>query len=244
MNPVLREGNSDRRAPKAVKEYARKNPHSDGRLARGLEDPRLDHGCRRLPLTTRSRSPSPTATTVRIEHVASDGSVTVLKDGIELQAGEIIDGTFMSKKALVAFLGGADRGRQGAGRPLLPAHEGHDDEGLGPHHLRPRGARLLRGGLREARRRSTKLGVDVNNGFGRPARARSPRLPDAERKADRGRHRGGLRAARARDGELRQGHHQPPRSQRHHHRRLHAAHDPRFGRHVERRPASCRTARP
>ena len=64
--------------------------------------------------------------------------MTVLKDGLALQAGEVVDATFMSKAALVAFLVGAGRRREDAGRALLAAHEGHDDEGQRPDHLRPR----------------------------------------------------------------------------------------------------------
>ncbi len=103
VNPVLREGNSDRRAPKAVKEYARKNPHRMGAWA----DDSKTHVATMTRGDFRHNEKSVTvadATTVRIEHVAADGTVTVLKDGLLLQAGEVLDGTFMSRKALVAFL--------------------------------------------------------------------------------------------------------------------------------------------
>jgi isocitrate dehydrogenase len=103
VNPVLREGNSDRRAPKAVKEYARKNPHSMGawsptsktRVATMGHD---DFFSNEQSVTVRE------ATTVRIEFIGTDGSTTVLKEKTPLQAGEILDGTFMSKRALLAFL--------------------------------------------------------------------------------------------------------------------------------------------
>ena len=103
VNPVLRMGNSDRRAPKAVKEYARKNPHSMGEWSTDSKThvAAMDAG------DFRSNERSVTldeATTVRIELVSADGETTVLKDGLDLQAGEIFDATFMSKKALVAFL--------------------------------------------------------------------------------------------------------------------------------------------
>jgi isocitrate dehydrogenase len=103
VNPVLREGNSDRRAPKAVKEYARQNPHRMGAWA----DDSKTHVSTMSSGDFRHNEKSATvdaATTARIEHVAADGTTTVLKDGIELQAGELIDGTFMSKNALVSFL--------------------------------------------------------------------------------------------------------------------------------------------
>jgi isocitrate dehydrogenase len=103
VNPVLREGNSDRRAPKAVKQYARNNPHRMGKWS--ADSPA--HVATMSAGDFRHTEQSVTlaaATTARIEHVAADGTVTVLKDGLALQAGEIIDGSFMSKKALLAFL--------------------------------------------------------------------------------------------------------------------------------------------
>ena len=103
VNPVLRQGNSDRRAPKAVKEYARAHPHSMGAWNSGVRTrvATMDAG------DFRHNEQSITldnAATVRIEHVDAGGTVTVLKDGISLQAGEVLDGTFMSRSALVEFL--------------------------------------------------------------------------------------------------------------------------------------------
>ncbi len=103
VNPVLREGNSDRRAPKAVKNYAKANPH---RMGAWTSDSKthvatMTHG------DFRSNEKSvtvPEATDVKIELVSNDGSVTVLKESTPLQAKEIIDATVMSKKALVEFL--------------------------------------------------------------------------------------------------------------------------------------------
>ncbi len=102
VNPVLREGNSDRRAPKAVKDYARKNPHSMGawtadsktRVATMGEN---DFASNEQSVTIRG------AKEVRIEHVDAQGTVRVLKDKIALLDGEILDGTFLSRKHLVAF---------------------------------------------------------------------------------------------------------------------------------------------
>ena len=103
VNPVLREGNSDRRAPHAVKEYARANPHPMGAWTSEskthvstMSAGDFFHNEKSVTL--------PAATTVRIEHVAKDGSTTVLKDGLALLEGEILDGTYMSKEALLAFL--------------------------------------------------------------------------------------------------------------------------------------------
>ncbi|MFP5308761.1 MAG: NADP-dependent isocitrate dehydrogenase, partial [Actinomycetes bacterium] len=103
VNPVLREGNSDRRAPKAVKEYARKNPHSMGAWSSESRShvATMDEG------DFRSNEVSvtmPAADTLRIELVGADGSTTVLKDGLAVQAGEVIDASFMSKSKLVEFL--------------------------------------------------------------------------------------------------------------------------------------------
>lgn len=103
VNPVLREGNSDRRAPKAVKEYARKHPHSMGSWSPDSKTSVATMG--HDDFFSNEKSVTVTeATDVRIEFVAADGSVTVLKDKTPLKAGEIFDGTFLSKKALAGFL--------------------------------------------------------------------------------------------------------------------------------------------
>ncbi|MGV3759508.1 MAG: NADP-dependent isocitrate dehydrogenase, partial [Actinomycetota bacterium] len=103
VNPVLREGNSDRRAPASVKAYARKHPHSMGAWSADskthvstMTEGDFFHNERSVTV--------PEATTVRIEHVAADGTTTVLKDGLDLLAGEIIDATVMEKAKLTAFL--------------------------------------------------------------------------------------------------------------------------------------------
>ena len=102
VNPVLREGNSDRRAPKAVKDYARKHPHSMGAWSPTSKTTVVTMG--KDDFFSNEKSVTvPAATTVRIEFVGADGSVKVLKEKTPLKAGEIIDGTVMRKKALVAF---------------------------------------------------------------------------------------------------------------------------------------------
>ena len=103
VNPVLREGNSDRRAPKAVKEYARNNPHRMGAWS-GDSD---SHVSTMQGGDFRHTEKSVTvdqATTVRIEHVGSDGQVTVLKEGLKLQPGEVLDASKMERQALLSFL--------------------------------------------------------------------------------------------------------------------------------------------
>jgi len=103
VNPVLREGNSDRRAPKAVKDYARKHPHSMGEWSADSKTTVATMGENDFFSNEKSVT-VPETTNVRIEFVAKDGAVTVLKDKLPLKAGEILDGTFLSRKALVAFL--------------------------------------------------------------------------------------------------------------------------------------------
>ena len=103
VNPVLREGNSDRRAPKPVKAYARKHPHRMGKWSADSKThvSTMAHG------DFRANEKSHTfeeATTVKVQLVSADGSVKILKEGIGILHGEILDATFMSKKALVDFL--------------------------------------------------------------------------------------------------------------------------------------------
>ena len=103
VNPVLREGNSDRRAPRAVKEFARANPHPMGAWT---SDSR-SHVSTMSGGDFRSNEKSLTLaapTVVSIEHIDAGGTVTVLKKGIKLLAGEIIDATVMEKQALIEFL--------------------------------------------------------------------------------------------------------------------------------------------
>jgi isocitrate dehydrogenase len=102
VNPVLREGNSDRRVAAPVKEYAQKNPHKMGAY---------DPNCRSEVVhmqdddffSSEQSYIMPDAGTVRIEHVASDGTVTVMKDNFELQQGEVIDASKMDCGKLCEF---------------------------------------------------------------------------------------------------------------------------------------------
>src|SRR5690606_22772951 len=101
VNPVLREGNSDRRAPKAVKEYARSNPHSMGAWSSSSQThvATMSHGDFRA---NEKSVTVPAATSVRIELATRrGGEVKVLKDKLALLAGEVIDATTMSKAALL-----------------------------------------------------------------------------------------------------------------------------------------------
>ena len=103
VNPVLREGNSDRRAPASVKAYARKHPHSMGAWS---SDSR-SHVSTMSDGDFRSTEKSVTiaaAGEVRIEHVSEDGTVTVLKETTPVLEGEIIDVAVMRREALLKFL--------------------------------------------------------------------------------------------------------------------------------------------
>ncbi len=103
VNPVLREGNSDRRAPAAVKAYARKYPHSMGAWSGDSQTHVATMGDGDFQATETSVTVD-SADDVRIEHVADDGTVTVLKASTPLEAGEIIDASVMRRAALVEFL--------------------------------------------------------------------------------------------------------------------------------------------
>jgi isocitrate dehydrogenase len=103
VNPVLREGNSDRRAPASVKAYAQKHPHSMGAWSTESQS----HVSTMSDGDFRSTEQSVTIaepTTVTIEHVAADRTTTTLKAGLKLQAGEILDGSVMHVAALRTFL--------------------------------------------------------------------------------------------------------------------------------------------
>ena len=103
VNPVLREGNSDRRAPLSVKAHTRKHPHKMGAWSPDSKT----HVVHMKGGDFRSNEKSMTvdaATEARIEFVGQDGKTTVLKPKVALQAGEVIDATFMSKRALRQFL--------------------------------------------------------------------------------------------------------------------------------------------
>src|SRR5690349_1720644 len=102
VNPVLREGNSDRRAASAVKQYARNNPHKMGAWSADSKT-HVAHMSGGDFYGSEVATTVAAATNARIELVGADGAVTVLKATTPLQAGEIIDATAMSRKALRAF---------------------------------------------------------------------------------------------------------------------------------------------
>ena len=103
VNPVLREGNSDRRAPKAIKNYARKNPHSMGTWSATSKTHVATMTAGDFAHNEKSVT-TDTATTISIVHISENGTKTVLKENLQLLEKEIIDATVMSKKALISFL--------------------------------------------------------------------------------------------------------------------------------------------
>jgi isocitrate dehydrogenase len=114
VNPVLRQGNSDRRAPASVKGYARRHPHSMGAWSR-------ESRSRVVSMTdgdfraTEASVTIPEATSIRIEHVAADGTLSVLKPDFPVAAGEVVDGAVMRVAALREFLGEQVREAREAG---------------------------------------------------------------------------------------------------------------------------------
>ncbi|WP_301925393.1 NADP-dependent isocitrate dehydrogenase [Corynebacterium glaucum] len=103
VNPVLREGNSDRRAPEAVKNFTKKHPHSMGEWSSDSKTnvATMDAGDFRH---NEKSVIMPSDDTLQIKLVKADGSEEVLKDGLQVIEGEVVDGTYMSAKALDAFL--------------------------------------------------------------------------------------------------------------------------------------------
>ncbi|WJY96883.1 NADP-dependent isocitrate dehydrogenase [Corynebacterium fournieri] len=103
VNPVLREGNSDRRAPEAVKNFTKKHPHSMGEWSSDSKTnvATMDAGDFRH---NEKSVIMPEADTLTIKLVTAGGDEKILKDGLKVEAGEVIDGTYMSAKALDAFL--------------------------------------------------------------------------------------------------------------------------------------------
>jgi isocitrate dehydrogenase len=181
VNPVLREGNSDRRAPASVKAYARKNPHSMGAWASDSKSHVASMQAGDF-YGSEQAATVPAATSVNIVHKDAAGNETTLKAGIALQAGEIIDSSVMSKTALRAFL--AEQIDDARAQNVLfslhmkatmmkvsdPIIFGHAVEVFYADALTKHAATL------------EKLGVDVNNGIG-DVYAKIKNLPDAEREA-------------------------------------------------------------
>ncbi len=165
VNPVLREGNSDRRAPKAVKDYAKAHPHSMGKWSPESKTTVATMGKDDFFSNEKSVTLS-AATEARIEFVGADGSTKVLLPKLALKAGEILDATKMNKKALVAFYE-QQIAKAKADGVLFSLHLKAtmmkvSDPILFGHAVRTYFKDLL------AKHAATfaELGVDLNNGFG------------------------------------------------------------------------------
>ena len=165
VNPVLREGNSDRRAPKAVKDYARKHPHAMGKWSPDSKTKVATMG--KDDFFSNEKSVTvPAATDVRIEFMAADGSVKLLKPKLSLLAGEIIDATVLRKRALVAFyaeqLERAKREGVLFSLHLKATMMKVSDPVIFGHCVRV----FFKDLLEKHAATFTRLGVDLNNGFG------------------------------------------------------------------------------
>jgi len=183
VNPVLREGNSDRRAPKAVKEYARKNPHSMGAWASSSKT----HVAYMTAGDFFSNEASVTITAgqagdARIEFIADDGATTALKDGIALGDGDVVDATFMSVAALKSFLAEqiAETKDQGI---LFSLHLKATMMKVSDPVIFGAAVAVFFADVFEKHADAfADLGVDANNGFG-DAVAKIASLPDDQRAA-------------------------------------------------------------
>ncbi len=166
VNPVLREGNSDRRAPKAIKEYARNHPHSMGAWSADSKTRVATMGGNG---DFRSNEKSVTvadASEVKIEFVGKDGAVRVLKGAIPLKAGEVLDATFMSRKALTAFLAEQVAAAKEDG-VLFSLHLKATMMKVSDPIIFGHAVRVFFKGLLDKHAAALeKLGIDFNNGFG------------------------------------------------------------------------------
>jgi len=165
VNPVLREGNSDRRAPKAVKNYAKKNPHSMGKWTKNSRSQVASMTAGDFRNNEKSVTIK-NAGAVKIVLTKSDGSKQVLKDKIAVQDGEIIDSSVMSKKALLAFLKDQVRDAREQGL-LFSLHMKATMMKVSDPIIFGHAVNVYFAELMEKHAATfDKLGVDVNNGFG------------------------------------------------------------------------------
>jgi isocitrate dehydrogenase len=181
VNPVLREGNSDRRAPKAVKEYARKHPHSMGAWSPTSKTTVATMGKNDFFSNEKSVT-VPEATDAKIEFVGSDGVVKVLKAKTSLQAGEVVDASVMRKQGLIAFYE-EQFARAKKDGVLLSLHLKAtmmkvSDPVIFGHAVRV----FFKDLLSKHAATFSKLGVDLNNGFGDLVE-KIKTLPEAEQSA-------------------------------------------------------------
>ena len=201
---------------------------------------------RRLPVQREVRRDRRTTTTLRIELVADDGTTTVLSESVPGPGRRGRRRHRHAGRRPARVPDRADRPRQGRGRAVLGPPQGDDDEGLRPDHLRPRGH--ARSSPRSSPTYGEQLaaaGLDARTTASAASWPASTPLADgAEIKAAiRGRDQAGSTRARAGDGRLRPGHHQPARAERRDRRRLDAGDDPHQRPHVGTRRPGGRHAR-
>ncbi len=181
VNPVLREGNSDRRAPLSVKAHTRKHPHKMGAWSSDSKT----HVSHMKGGDFRSNEKSltiPAATTAKIEFVGADGKSTVLKEKVSLQAGEVLDATFMSVKALRTFLEEQIEDAKSKG-VLFSLHMKATMMKVSDPKIFGHGVTVYYKDVFEKHGETfKKLGVDPDNGLG-DVYAKIKALPDEQRKA-------------------------------------------------------------
>ncbi len=165
VNPVLREGNSDRRAPKAVKNYARKNPHSMGAWSADSKTHVATMSAGDFAHNEKSTTLN-NATNITIIHTATNGEKTILKEKVVLLEGEIIDASVMSKKALLSFLDTQIKDAK-AQNILFSLHMKATMMKVSDPIIFGHAVRVFFKDLFERHAETfQKIGVDVNNGFG------------------------------------------------------------------------------
>ena len=181
VNPVLREGNSDRRAPLSVKAYARKHPHKMGAWSSDSKT-HVSHMKGGDFFSNEKSRTIPAATTAKIEFVGADGKTTLLKDKIALQAGEVLDATFMSVKALRKFLEEQIEDAKAKGI-LFSLHMKATMMKVSDPKIFGHGVTVYYKDVFEKHGETfKKLGVDPDNGLG-DVYAKIKSLPDEQRKA-------------------------------------------------------------
>lgn len=179
VNPVLREGNSDRRAPKAVKNYAKKHPHSMGAWSSDskthvatMDSGDFAHNEKSVTLAN--------ATSIKIIHTDSDGTETILKDNLKLLKDEIIDAAVLSKTALINFLETQINDAKSSG-VLFSLHMKATMMKVSDPIIFGYAVKVFFKNVFEKHAETLdKIGVDVNNGFGNLVEKLSS-LPEAKR---------------------------------------------------------------
>ncbi|SFB44215.1 NADP-dependent isocitrate dehydrogenase [Azotobacter beijerinckii] len=180
VNPVLREGNSDRRAPLSVKNYARKHPHKMGAWSADSKS-HVAHMSDGDFYGSEKAALIDAAGSVKIELIAKDGSNTVLKEKTTVQAGEIIDSSVMSKNALRSFIAAEIEDAKSKG-VLLSVHlKATMMKVSDPIMFGQIVTEFYKDALTKHADVLKQIGFDVNNGIG-DLYARIKTLPEAKQK--------------------------------------------------------------